>query len=256
MDWKPPFVDAPPPATPLPWLLPAPPQPRVALDQVNLGFIDTNRLLKTYFKFPEDEDEEDSEGDTLLKDQDQDMENELESPPLLSCNPLSPSAVPPSARTIYSVPRRPESEAFPNRSCSPTSSESPSRRTVQRAPSPTLGGSSSSSTDTSVSSDFATILRVYVGSDTDDESDSDESYVEDTRAHAQRVDKGKGRAVEPGSAPGWEANVEAGDFQYLCVGPQEVFGVEENLDREDDHEGHDDEYVENGDESLGEPSSD
>ncbi|KAJ3495921.1 hypothetical protein NLJ89_g10556 [Agrocybe chaxingu] len=84
----------------------------------------------------------------------------------------------------------------------------------------------------SVSSDFATILRVYVGSDTDDESDSDESDVEDTHAHAQRIDKGKGCAFEPGPASGWEANVEAGDFlddsQYLCVDPRdpEVFGVE------------------------------
>ncbi|KAJ3488086.1 hypothetical protein NLJ89_g11651 [Agrocybe chaxingu] len=90
--------------------------------------------------------------------------------------------------------------------------------------------------DTSVSSDFAAVLRVYVGSD---ESDSDESGIdasdmEDTHRHVQCVDKGKGRAVEPGPAPGWEANVEGGDFldddRYLCVvDPREVCRVEEGV---------------------------
>ncbi|KAJ3516490.1 hypothetical protein NLJ89_g1096 [Agrocybe chaxingu] len=57
--------------------------------QSPLGSLDLNGILNTYFKIPED-------------DHEKEKGKENESHPFITCNPLSPSAAPPTTRTIYS----------------------------------------------------------------------------------------------------------------------------------------------------------
>ncbi|CAA7264330.1 unnamed protein product [Cyclocybe aegerita] len=272
--------DASPPATPP---RPASLQPRTALwnllegdtsgasafnPQSPLGSLDLNGILKTYFKIPED-DEENEKG------------KENESHPSAAYDPLSPFAVPPTARTIYSV-RRAVPSLRVNSATTP-----PSRRAVQRPPAVRSPRSASQRPEASPNptrpsarvspslysfsgpSVSATILRSYDGSGAPDDGDLDEPDIdasdeEDSRA--RRGDKGKGRAIE--QASGWEANFEAGDFlddeQNLGANPREVFGsldeelytyvnaddqedLEEEASNDTEEDGDDDDYVENND---------